>query len=262
MDEQKDVTKTDSISRFIDGHHVRTNPFGENRAGDRAYRRAERIAAALHLLTKHIDDNEPVTKSLKLGSIELLEQILQLRDEMRANQSSSFVAAQSKIRHLISLIRVLTVSGRVSIQNASIMVEALDELGNFLTVSQRSMMSESVTVSREDLLDLRGGSLKSTGPSSATKDIKDSITVTETKSVTATSVMTNNTAESNGHVSARSRNIIDVLRTGGMMGIKDVCANLPEYSEKMIQRELAELVEAGQVKKIGLKRWSKYSIAS
>jgi DNA-binding HxlR family transcriptional regulator len=50
-----------------------------------------------------------------------------------------------------------------------------------------------------------------------------------------------------------------VLRSQGELGIKDVVSNLPEYSEKMIQRELAELVAAGRVKKTGLKRWSRYT---
>jgi DNA-binding HxlR family transcriptional regulator len=36
--------------------------------------------------------------------------------------------------------------------------------------------------------------------------------------------------------------------------------NLPEFSEKMIQRELAALVQEGVVMKQGEKRWSRYSL--
>lgn len=259
MDEIKDVQKTDSISRFIDGHAVRTNPFGDNKAGDRAYRRAERITAAIHLLTNHIDADEPVCNSIRTGGVELLQHMLELRSEMRSSQSSVFTAVQSKIRHLISLVRILTVSGYVSIQNATTMVEALDELGNFLTASQRSMLSESVSLSREDLLDVRTTASKST--TRAVKDIRDTISIKDVDSGNDSSKSSVKSGDTNGPASVRSQSIYETLQSGGVMGIKDICANLPEYSEKMIQRELAEMVESGKVRKSGLKRWSRYSVA-
>ena len=58
----------------------------------------------------------------------------------------------------------------------------------------------------------------------------------------------------------RSDRIMDMLKVGGMLGIKDISTNLPQYSEKMIQRELAELVTSGRVRKLGAKRWSRYEI--
>jgi hypothetical protein len=58
--------------------------------------------------------------------------------------------------------------------------------------------------------------------------------------------------------SNRADQIIDILKVGGTLGIKDIVANLPQYSEKMVQRELALLVGAGRVQKMGAKRWSKY----
>ncbi len=259
MDEIKDVQKTDSISRFIDGHAVRTNPFGDNKAGDRAYRRAERIVAAIHLLTNHIDSSEPVCSSIRSGAVGILQHMLELRNEMRSSQSSVFTRVQASIRHLISLTRVLTVSGYISIQNATTMVEALDELGNFLTASQRSILSESVALSREDLLDVRAPILR--GQSRQIKDVKDRVEVTDIKTVSVNQLTSVSESNTQRLVTVRTQNILDALQSGGLMGIKDICAHLPEYSEKMIQRELAELVEGGKVRKSGLKRWSRYSVA-
>src|SRR3989344_1064952 len=87
MDELKDAKKTNNVSRFVDGQIVRTNAFGDNRAGERAYRRAERIAAAIHLLTNHIASEEPVRLKVRTSATDLLGKVLQLRDEMRATQS-------------------------------------------------------------------------------------------------------------------------------------------------------------------------------
>jgi hypothetical protein len=55
---------------------------------------------------------------------------------------------------------------------------------------------------------------------------------------------------------------MEILRVGGALGIKDIAANLPEYREKMIQRELLDLAAKGRIRKIGLKRWSKYSLVA
>jgi hypothetical protein len=260
MDEIRDTQKTDSISRFIDAHSVRTNPFGENRAGERAYRRSERIVAAVHLLTNHIDPNEPVSSAIRGSGLSLLNAMLELRSEMRSSRSELFGKVQAHIRHMISLVRVLTVSGYVSMQNATTMVEALDELGNFMTAAQRSALSESISVSRDDLLDVRSGRLGA--PARSVKDMKDSISGPSTSAQSLHGRMSDTSTEGVGQITARSQSILDTLHAGGSMGIKDICSNLPEYSEKMIQRELSDMVAMGKVVKSGLKRWSKYSVVA
>ena len=64
--------------------------------------------------------------------------------------------------------------------------------------------------------------------------------------------------QKDSHMNRRMDGILEVLRNGAELGIKEIAVNLPEYSEKMIQRELADLVTMGRVTKIGFKRWSKY----
>src|SRR3989344_3409976 len=59
----------------------------------------------------------------------------------------------------------------------------------------------------------------------------------------------------------RTNRIVGVLTTQGQLGIKDIAASLPEFSEKMIQRELKRLVTQGRIKKAGSKRWSTYVLA-
>jgi hypothetical protein len=257
MDSIRDVQKTDSISNFIDTHTVRTNPFGENRAGDRAYRRAERIAAAIHLLTNHIDQDEPVSGAIRNGAVDLLREMLELRNEMRSPRSEVFGAVQSRIRHLISLVRILTVSGSVSMQNASTMVEALDELGNFMTAAQRSNLSESIAISKEDLLETKGPLLKSARVS--IKDVKDRDD--KQGMYVSDNATSDSSGDSHGRLSTRAQNIAETLQSRGSMGIREISSQLPEYSEKMIQRELILMIEAGKVRKTGEKRWSKYNIA-
>lgn len=258
----KDTKDADQFSRSLNGHVVRTNPFGRNASGEKAYRRAERLVAAMHLLTNHVSMDEPARQTIRKKGLHLLSHTLDLRDEMRGASSVKTRTVQADIRELISLIRVLTISGFVSFQNADVVIESLDELGNFLHASRRSSLSEDVVLSRDDLLGsnalsqkrsaqaLQGREILSDnlGEKKALPDIKDS-----PKDKQAS-------ADGRGDMTPRGRNILDVLRSYGELGIKDICAHFPEYSEKMVQRELASLVSAKRVKKSGLKRWSRYSL--
>jgi hypothetical protein len=245
MDYVRNIQNSDHVPKFLDGiHPVRTNPFGENKSGERAYRRAERLVAAIHLLTTHIPSDEPLRASVRATSIRLLSDALALRDEMRSLDSPRVHAFQARVRQLISMLRILAISSFVSVQNADAVIEALDDLGNFLTVSQRSPISENISLSREYLLDVRNmdDSIKK---DIKDKHIKDGLVPYKKTSSTPT---------------VRANTIIDILRTNGALGIREIAANMPEYSEKMIQRELTGLVRNGQLIRIGLKRWSKYSL--
>lgn len=258
MDDIKDTQRTDNISRFLDTYQVRTNPFGENRAADRAYRRSERMVSALYLLTNHIPASEDARSSLRSHANELLEHVLSLKDDMRSSQSMAVQSVISNIRHLISLVRVLTIAGYISIANAETMVAALDDLGNFLLTSQRSILSENITIHRDELMDIR-----ETRPRAVqhVKDSREVSVITDSQLVTDRG-MSAAVRGASDTLSVRVQNILDILRTGGNLGIKDIVANLPEYSEKMIQRELLTLVRDGRVKKTGLKRWSRYSVTT
>ena len=253
MDNTRDMQKSDQISRFLDNRAVRTNPFGLNISGERAYQRAERLTVALHLLTNHIAESEPSREATRKAGIDLLSSVLDLRDEMRSPRSGHFRSSVSLIRQLISLVRTLCISGFISPHNADIVVESLDELGNFLNASQRSTLSESVVLNKNDLV---SGSIEGT----AVSDIKDKHDVKDRKQSTGASSMRQDAVNSSVELIRRESAIIEVLRSKGQLGIKDISSNLPEYSEKMIQRGLAHLTAQGRVKKEGSKRWSRYAL--
>jgi hypothetical protein len=253
MDNIRDTSKSDDFSRFIDGQVVRTDPFGRNRAAERLYRRAERICAALYLLTRHIDAGEPVRTELRSEALALLEKVLNLRNEMRAAESDALLSFESSVRRLISLVRVLTAAGFLSFQNADIVIGALDELGVFVSSAQRSALSEGISLTREDIM----GDTSPLIDRQFLKDIKDKRPIKDKVSVTDTEA--GGSTQSSGI--ARAEGIMSILQAGGGLGIKEIAARLPDYSEKMIQRELAALVKSGKVKKDGFKRWSRYSLA-
>ena len=60
---------------------------------------------------------------------------------------------------------------------------------------------------------------------------------------------------------SRQSTIINLLKRKKEIMIKDVSPLIDGCSEKTIQRELMSMVHSGTLKKVGEKRWSRYSLA-
>jgi len=254
MDEIKDISKKGQPSRFFDATPIRTKAFGQNTLGEQLYQRAERIVAAIHLLTNHVPQSEPIRTTLRSAGVELLSVLLGMRDDMRVPESQSFKNVESTIRKLISLSRLLVVSGYVSGQNSAVLVGALDDLALSLNASHKTALSENTPLNKEDLFVV--AEAVRTQPLSDTSDKRQTVQIVKDKVQQRIS-----TPRKKRAIGDRAAEITGVLGTQGKLGIKDIAASLPAYSEKMIQRELKDLVAGGRVKKFGSKRWSTYALA-
>lgn len=61
--------------------------------------------------------------------------------------------------------------------------------------------------------------------------------------------------------SSRQGAILQSLKNrGGWLSIKEINEILPEWSAKILQRELQALVLSGKVRRVGEKRWSRYAV--
>jgi predicted HTH transcriptional regulator len=58
----------------------------------------------------------------------------------------------------------------------------------------------------------------------------------------------------------REKRIINVIRDKGVVSIKDISTVIFDVSEKTIQRTLQALIDKGQIKKEGERRWAKYQL--
>lgn len=250
-DAVKDNREISNILRVLDSSVIRTSPFGANLSGENSYRRAERISAALHLITNHLPEPEPLRVAIRTRGLELLAIILDLRSAFRSPASEKSHSALALIREIISLTRLLAVSGYISLQNANVIADAIDELGSLIVVSQRSSLSEQLTISRDQLIP---PPVSSVGGLRAERPIQNIVKRTH-QTEPAERQISNSAGSSN-----RADVIMDILKAGGNLGIKDISSNLPQYSEKMVQRELSDLVKNGRVQKVGFKRWSRYQI--
>ena len=68
-------------------------------------------------------------------------------------------------------------------------------------------------------------------------------------------------AEGNVAIQSRRVRILKLIKDNREVMIKDIVKHFPDLSEKTIQRELLSFVESGVLKKLGERRWSRYSLA-
>src|SRR3989338_900392 len=273
MSDIKDTQKTNALSSFLDVQLIKTSPFLNNTSGERAYVRAERIVAAIFLLTNHFNYTDQIRESLRGKGMGLLSSILGLRSGLRSSGADLVQSVQATVRELISLMRMSAVAGYISTQNASEVIQALDDLGSLLVASQRSDLSESVVLRREDLIpkipeinqplqqkervNAIEGQEKIISPIQTAETKTEILLQNKEKDLQKTE---NKISYRTQSTKARSQEVMEILKLNGRLGIKDIYSNMPECSEKMIQRELALLVSKGQVKKFGAKRWSLYEL--
>jgi predicted transcriptional regulator len=58
----------------------------------------------------------------------------------------------------------------------------------------------------------------------------------------------------------REKKILEVIQDKGIVSIKDISSVIFDVSEKTIQRTLQLLIDKGQIKKEGERRWAKYQL--
>lgn len=68
------------------------------------------------------------------------------------------------------------------------------------------------------------------------------------------------TTASNSDTSTRRARILTIVEAKGEVSIKDITDIITDVSEKTIQRELNAMIEDNQIKRIGERRWSKYTL--
>lgn len=247
------------LPKFFEGYAVQTSPFGDNVSGEQAYKRAERIAAALYLVTNHMSEREPLRSHVRECAGALLESVLSFDVGLHSAGDHNHVMFLARVRESISLLRTLHVAGFVSSQNVDILMRACDALGQFVVRARDSTLSEQVSLTREDLLPRPPSTSEA-----ATRSTSGIAAAPRQQSARSTS----RTRETGGRQkpkaaqkhSQRRDTIIGILRKSGPLGIKDIAAQIPDCSEKTVQRELAALAEQGSIRASGEKRWRTYAL--
>lgn len=253
MDELKDISGQ-NLNRDITGFgkDMNVNPFGRNTSSAKAYSRAERIVAAVYLVTRNVSDSDILKRTVRETSYELTKVAMRLSGGFRSEDHPVVQELSIIARELITTMRLLVVSGYVSAQNANLIITAVDELVVLVQGAQHSLLSERLVLSRNDLI-----------PDEHTEQKQAHRAPSHSIMQRGAGIVRRASSDRSGGEDHRARReaILALLKQNGALGIKDIASHIVGCSEKTVQRELSALTTSGQIAKQGEKRWSRYILA-
>lgn len=255
MNAKKDIEPKRTFDDYVELGTSKANLFGHNFSALQAFKRTERIVAALYLLTNNVPYAEPIRQKIRSNGHELIHKTLELKSGFGSNNNMAVAEVGMKIRELLSLSRMLYAGGYISRANAEIITKALDDLALFVLTAGNSSVSEETVLSSADFAPIRSEKRATKEPSNTLVSVSDS----GSKGATVAQKSARKSARGISREDRRKL-ILDTLQGGGKLGIKDISLQVVGYSEKTVQRELTALVNEGIVRKEGEKRWSTYSL--
>jgi len=242
------MSNTKELATYREQH---ANPFGGNTASQTAYKRAERLSVAAHLITNFIPEHEPVRTQIRGKSLTLLENVLELREGFRTVGPERVNLVIAELLELTTLFEIANSAGYLSQMNVSVLQRACADLAHYLRQHEDSSESESLSL-RENYF-ATSVSKKTPVRQDSIKDAGDSIRQRFLKDKTKGQIQRATPGKKTRHDA-----VLTFVQEKGRVSIKDVAEAVPGYSEKTIQRELLALVARGLVRKEGERRWSTY----
>ena len=212
------------------------------------YKKTERLAKAIHLITPAFSQSPALRSRIEGISIGLIDAVILPPSETK-------LALSKELLTLSSLLSLARSSALVSEMNADfISREAHLLLGEIADYQEPRLFMDHVTTLAElfkSSTHVRADKVSRERKAPEAKQEKSQPALKDTK----------------GHIkdtpraSGRREAILDVLRSKGPSYIKDISTVIIDVSEKTIQRELSSLVSEGVIEKNGDRRWTTYSLA-
>lgn len=203
------------------------------------YKKAERLAKAIHLITPAFAESVSLKNRIDAIAVGLIDAAIQ-------PPSTARTALARELLALSSVLGVARTGGILSTMNVGLISREahvlLHEIGSyeepqlpFEESPTLSSLAKGAFFERRELPRIRPSQKRQALPETPRDD--------------------------KGHIKDRRDSILTILKDKGRANIKDISTLVRGVSEKTIQRELSDLIGSGTVLKQGERRWSTYSLA-
>ena len=233
--------------------------------------RAQKIVAALYLLTNHIDIENPLRLEIRTAATQMLKAVL-LGSKIDDIKNT-----------ILSFLSVAVLTKEVSPENASIIEAELSTLKVhhmqvsepvlshiFMNEKDHALVEAKETAKVQEVSSLKSLEIRQhiSGP-----DVREVNASKETSSFQKPKLSDISTQASRGQVidnnvpnkkdekKARRGRVLEYLSKTELRSIKDISKFFTDCSEKTIQRELNDLVDDKIIIRVGDRRWSTYKLA-
>lgn len=226
------------------------------------YKKTEKLATALYMVTNLFGDNEPMKWTLRTKVSNLLSFIIGFKDILESREYEFSNDVKTKVLEVVSLLEVASRSGLVSPMNFSILKGEFMNLVDSLSALRKEQQEGTHFAFPKTFFEVPKESHQIPISSS---DSHKSFSVEQGKSHNQVlkdrvSFKRETPEDSTFKKTNRQSIIINLLKKKKDLMIKDIALVIRDCSEKTIQRELIALIEAGVLKKTGERRWSRYSL--
>lgn len=216
------------------------------------HKKTEKIVTAIYLVTNFLAEDNPLRRSLRNSSIELLSLIGSVVFSAHPNPNKARSEIRFHASQIISSLSIAFYSGYISEMNYRILEKELELYVNEST-PLFAALKDNINLSEIDLNPPR---------LQESRDQKNPVVVSKVGHKRQKIANTQSTKVGVVDIRKRDRKevIISVLQKKSNVTIKDISEVISDCSEKTIQRELISLVKEGVLKRDGERRWSTYSL--
>jgi hypothetical protein len=253
-------------------------------------KKTEKIVTALYMVTDCMDTDDAIKMRMRLRGVDLLSSVHQISVLSPAEKHAHLTATRLQVGELLSLVDVSLSIGFISRMNAEILKREFLLLIDELVAEQahyRDRLPSSSMYENRKISDfvLSPEMFNSDDSEGAPRSLSESLQLANARDLhkgqifkkTSSLIGSQNKNVGLGQASShivksetsnensvskkdRSETIKNIIKDKGEVSIKDISVAFSDCSEKTIQRELNDLISKGQIKKIGEKRWSRYSL--
>lgn len=220
------------------------------------YKKAERLAKAIHLITPAF--TESVSLKDRIGAI-----AIGLVDAALLPSGSARAALSRELLTLSSVLAIARAGGFLSSMNAELITREAQSLLHEVAAYEEPRLS----LDDAPTLALIAKQASSSGVSASQPPARQRAPMTPSARVATGDDRKGHlkdikdTILSDNKIKDRREAILSVIREKGKASIKDISTVMRGVSEKTVQRELLALVASGAISKQGVRRWSTYSLA-
>lgn len=237
----------------------------DNYFTDYVAKKLEKLGGALYVITNFFPHDEPLRKTLREKSIEVLSVVYAYRDvvEVQTGLPPRVLALLEELTSLLSMARV---SGLISEMNHDILIQECERLRDQLRTQKH------VFGPRIEATQLRVGSDEVADQTVRSQDGSKSPKQSENTDKDTASIDLSRDLSLDGPVRIEKRQddtqkkrraiILKMLEEKGEITVRDVTDVIKNYSAKTIQRELKSMVRDGLLEKHGKRRWTRYTLPS
>ncbi len=236
------------------------------------FKKTEKISAALYMVSELLKDSEPLKWELRECSILMLSTALSMNGAEPIDKSALVQTFFNSALEGITFLNVALIGGLVSPMNHSILIREIESIASLIKErvaedTSRAGYVLSDAFFKTDELPFRSNASNASGASNSSQgqqQLQQQSPASSARNVLDKQLQDKHRDESAVAIkdkkNDRQSQIILLLKKDSNLTIKDFAKVVHDCSEKTIQRELLELVDKGIVKKVGERRWSRYSL--